>query len=182
MYVHQVQLNRIPYYTQFLEIAMVIITKKSFLFFLTVYWQERKSYIVNFENIKKKGKKNIDDDDDEEDADSYFKLYEIKDEQVTYVRTYVQNNLYPQAFFFMEKHVDFNSPHMVKALEIVQATDADRLWKVVDGIKKLFRTTIETKRNYTVHRMKKFVTGKVLKIFFDADKHQSFNLTICFPV
>jgi hypothetical protein len=57
MYVHQVQLNRIPYYTQLLEIAMVIITKKSFLFFLTVYRQERKSYIVNFENIKKKGKK-----------------------------------------------------------------------------------------------------------------------------
>ena len=59
MYVHQVQLNRIPYYTQLLEIAMVIITKKSFLFFLTVYRQERKSYIVNFENIKKKGKKNV---------------------------------------------------------------------------------------------------------------------------
>ena len=57
MYVHQVQLNRIPYYTQLLEIAMVIITKKSFLFFLTVYRQERKSYIVNLENIKKKYKK-----------------------------------------------------------------------------------------------------------------------------
>jgi hypothetical protein len=96
------------------------------------------------------------------------------------VRTYVQNNLYPQAKFFMEKHVDFNSPHMVKALEIVQATTADRLWKVVDGVKKLFRTTIETKRNYTVHRMKKFVTGKVLIMIIDADQ-KYFNLTIFLP-
>ena len=133
---------------------------------------------------RKKGKKNIDDDEEEEeedDADSYFKLYEITAEQVTYVRTYVQNNLYPQAKFFMEKHVDFNSPHMAKALEIVQATDAVRLWKVSDGIKKLFRTTIETKQNYTVHRMQKFVTGKVLIMLIDADK-KNYNLTIFFSV